>query len=233
MGAAGIAMATTTAQILGSRDPVAAAGLERRDDLMDELLATTAAPDWPGTVAAAADATLLGRYYERFADHTVHARSAYRVRRHRPISHRHHHAPRRVNRSQQALVRESPHRPILRALQARDAVKCVVGTERDVIRQLSCTVELSWPPSRACWWRARHRGTGFQVAAALDELALRVKIDPLVRLMMRFDTARIHYSLHVWTPEAMIQHRSETIDLADFTTVLAGHAHDIRTYQRQ
>lgn len=112
-------------------------------------------------------------------------------------------------------------------------MKCLVGTDRDVIRQLSCTVELSWPPSRACWWRTRHCGTGFQVAAALDELALRVKIDPLVRLMMRFNTARIHYSLQVWSPEAMIQHRDETIDLADFTTVLQGHAHDIRTYQSQ
>lgn len=75
MGAAAIAMATTAAQILGSRDPVAAADLERRDDLMDELhtelLAVILASDWPGTIAAAVDATLLGRYYERFADHTV------------------------------------------------------------------------------------------------------------------------------------------------------------------
>ncbi len=109
-------------------------------------------------------------------------------------------------------------------------MKCLV---RKAASQLSCTVDLSWPPSRACWWRTRHRGTGFQVAAALDELALRVRIDPLVRIMSRFDSARIHYSLQVWTSQAMIQHRSETVDLTDFTAVMRTHAHDIRTYQTQ
>ncbi|WP_216917960.1 hypothetical protein [Nocardia noduli] len=54
--------------------------------------------------------------------------------------------------------------------------------------------------------------------------------------MSRFDSARIHYSLQVWTPQTMIQHRSETIDLTDltdFAAVMQTHAHDIRTYQTQ
>ena len=28
-------------------------------------------PTWPGSIPAAVDATLLGRFYERFGDHTV------------------------------------------------------------------------------------------------------------------------------------------------------------------
>ncbi len=112
-------------------------------------------------------------------------------------------------------------------------MKCLVGLpgNRGVSRQLSCTVDLSWPPSRASWWRTRHRGTGVQVAAALDELAVRVGIDPLVRVMSRFNGARIRYSLHVWTPNAMIQHRTEIIDLVDITTILRAHAEDVRTYE--
>jgi phosphate transport system protein len=75
MGSAAIAMATSAAAVLGSRDPHDAAQLDGQDDIMDhlhrDLLAAILADDWTGGTAAAVDLTLLGRYYERFADHTV------------------------------------------------------------------------------------------------------------------------------------------------------------------
>ncbi|WP_039804307.1 phosphate signaling complex protein PhoU [Nocardia araoensis] len=75
MGAAAIAMATSAAAVLGSRDLDDAAQLDGRDDTMDhlhqQLLAAILADDWNGGTTAAVDLTLLGRYYERFADHAV------------------------------------------------------------------------------------------------------------------------------------------------------------------
>jgi phosphate transport system protein len=75
MGAAAIAMATSAAAILTSRDPDDAAQLDSQDDAMDHLhhtlLTTVLADDWAAGTAAAVDLTLLGRYYERFADHIV------------------------------------------------------------------------------------------------------------------------------------------------------------------
>lgn len=41
------------------------------DELHHRLLATLMDPAWTQGVASAVDATLLGRFYERFADHAV------------------------------------------------------------------------------------------------------------------------------------------------------------------
>ncbi|MEU4341888.1 phosphate signaling complex protein PhoU [Nocardia sp. NPDC023852] len=75
MGAAAIAMATTAAAVLKSRDPGDAAALDGQDDTMDRLhhavLTSILAEDWDAGTTAAVDLALLGRYYERFADHTV------------------------------------------------------------------------------------------------------------------------------------------------------------------
>ncbi|MFE9319941.1 phosphate signaling complex protein PhoU [Nocardia sp. NPDC052278] len=75
MGAAAVAMATSAAAVLGSGDPGDAAALDRQDDTMDrlhhDLLAAVLCDEWDGGTAAAVDLTLLGRYYERFADHAV------------------------------------------------------------------------------------------------------------------------------------------------------------------
>ncbi|WP_280241069.1 phosphate signaling complex protein PhoU [Nocardia abscessus] len=75
MGAAATDMATSAAEVLVSGDPHDAAQLDGQDDTMDhlhqQLLAAILADDWTGGTAAAVDLTLLGRYYERFADHAV------------------------------------------------------------------------------------------------------------------------------------------------------------------
>ena len=41
------------------------------DELHRRLFTVTQAPQWPHGVQAAVDVTLLGRFYERFCDHTV------------------------------------------------------------------------------------------------------------------------------------------------------------------
>jgi phosphate transport system protein len=75
MGAAAIAIATSAVAVLRSGDPHDAAQLDDQDDTMDrlhhDLLAAVLGDDWTGGMTAAVDLTLLGRYYERFADHAV------------------------------------------------------------------------------------------------------------------------------------------------------------------
>lgn len=61
--------------VIASRDLAEAASLERDDDAMDdlhrELFARLADPDFNHGTQTAVDLTLVGRYYERFADHAV------------------------------------------------------------------------------------------------------------------------------------------------------------------
>ncbi|MBF6302813.1 phosphate signaling complex protein PhoU [Nocardia amamiensis] len=75
MGAAAVAMAGGAAAVLESGDPGDAAQLDSADDAMDrlhqELLTRVLGEDWSHGTTAVVDLTLLGRYYERFADHTV------------------------------------------------------------------------------------------------------------------------------------------------------------------
>ncbi|MEE2851149.1 MAG: phosphate signaling complex protein PhoU [Actinomycetota bacterium] len=75
MGEAAEALALGARQVLMSQDPRGAAQIRHDDDAMDELhqqlLAVLMDPAWAQGVAAAVDATLLGRFYERFADHAV------------------------------------------------------------------------------------------------------------------------------------------------------------------
>lgn len=68
-------LAARAVAALADQDPVQAAQLEQVDDAMDELhrqvFAVMLSPQWPLGVEAAVDGALLGRYYERYADHAV------------------------------------------------------------------------------------------------------------------------------------------------------------------
>ena len=61
--------------VMEHRDAVRALELETDDDEMDklhsELIGTLLADNWPHGIETAIDMTLLGRFYERFADHAV------------------------------------------------------------------------------------------------------------------------------------------------------------------
>ena len=61
--------------IIATRDVAAARELERDDDVMDglhsHLYRSLLDGDWRGNVEEAVDVVLVGRYYERFADHAV------------------------------------------------------------------------------------------------------------------------------------------------------------------
>lgn len=64
-------------RVLSAPDATTAAELETDDDVMDalhrQLFTIMLGPDWPYGVEAAVDGALLGRFYERFADHAVNA----------------------------------------------------------------------------------------------------------------------------------------------------------------
>ncbi len=68
-------MVQTAGRALGERNAHDAAKLADSDEEMDELrksqFRVLMGKDWPYTVEAAVDVALLGRYYERIADHAV------------------------------------------------------------------------------------------------------------------------------------------------------------------
>ncbi len=75
MGRVAVQQAAATRGVLLTRDLAEAAALETGDEPMDELhkhlFSVMMDHDWPYGVAAAVDMTLLGRFYERYADHAV------------------------------------------------------------------------------------------------------------------------------------------------------------------
>jgi phosphate transport system protein len=68
---------TKAATVIAKRDVQAALELETDDDAMDRLhrglFRQLLSEEWEHGIEAAIDVTLLGRYYERFADHAVSA----------------------------------------------------------------------------------------------------------------------------------------------------------------
>jgi phosphate transport system protein len=75
MGRIAVKLGNSSREVLLSRDPRKAARIRREDDTMDDLhrhlFTVMMDREWKHGVAAAVDVTLLGRYYERFADHAV------------------------------------------------------------------------------------------------------------------------------------------------------------------
>ena len=64
-----------TGTVIATRDTEMALEVERDDDEIDklhrQLIGTLVDPKWPHGVETAINLTLLGRYYERYADHAV------------------------------------------------------------------------------------------------------------------------------------------------------------------
>jgi phosphate transport system protein len=75
MGLIAVKLGNGSQEVLLTRDPRRAARIRREDDAMDDLhrhlFTVMMDREWKHGVAAAVDVTLLGRYYERFADHAV------------------------------------------------------------------------------------------------------------------------------------------------------------------
>lgn len=71
------AIAGKISRVLSTPNVNRATELARDDDAMDDLhrqlLATVLAPTWAHGVESAVDMALLGRFYERYADHAVNA----------------------------------------------------------------------------------------------------------------------------------------------------------------
>jgi phosphate transport system protein len=75
MGKIATALARKAGDVIRSRDVETAATLEAGDDAMDDLhrhlFSVLMGPNWSHGVGPAVDITLLGRFYERYADHAV------------------------------------------------------------------------------------------------------------------------------------------------------------------
>lgn len=75
MGKVAIALGDSAKQVLVSRDPQQAAQLHEQDDAMDDLhrhlLGELIDREWKHSVPHGVETALLGRFYERFADHAV------------------------------------------------------------------------------------------------------------------------------------------------------------------
>ncbi|MBV9318581.1 MAG: phosphate signaling complex protein PhoU [Mycobacterium sp.] len=75
MGRVAVELGSNVQEVLLSRDPEKAARIREEDDAMDDLhrhlFTVLMDREWRHGVACAVDVTLLGRFYERFADHAV------------------------------------------------------------------------------------------------------------------------------------------------------------------
>jgi phosphate transport system protein len=75
MGRIAVDLGNSAREVLLSRDPDQARLIREEDDAMDDLhrhlFSVMMDREWKHGVAAAVDVTLLGRFYERFADHAV------------------------------------------------------------------------------------------------------------------------------------------------------------------
>ena len=75
MGVAAVAITEKTGVVIATRNTEMALEIERDDDVMDDLhrklIAVLTEPTWKHGIETAIDLTLLGRYYERYADHAV------------------------------------------------------------------------------------------------------------------------------------------------------------------
>jgi phosphate transport system protein len=75
MGEVAVKLARQVEQVIHSKDIEAAKTIESDDDQVDDihrhLFTVLMDREWPYGVASAVDVTLLGRFYERYADHAV------------------------------------------------------------------------------------------------------------------------------------------------------------------
>jgi phosphate transport system protein len=75
MGVTAVAITEKIGVVLATRNTQMALEVERDDDVMDDLhrklIAVLIEPTWKHGIETAIDLTLLGRYYERYADHAV------------------------------------------------------------------------------------------------------------------------------------------------------------------
>lgn len=75
MGRIAVSLGQAAREVIETRDPERAARIAVEDEAMDDLhrhlFTVLMDREWKNGVASAVDITLLGRFYERFADHAV------------------------------------------------------------------------------------------------------------------------------------------------------------------
>ncbi|WP_109529314.1 hypothetical protein [Nocardia aurea] len=94
--------------------------------------------------------------------------------------------------------------------------------------ELHYTVELRWCTEPQAWWKTRHLGSPIQIAAALDELVVRIHLDPAVVRACRSGAAQVCYRAVGWQNHEIVEKPTETIGLTDLSDVLHSHASALR-----
>ncbi|WP_157228860.1 hypothetical protein [Nocardia brevicatena] len=97
---------------------------------------------------------------------------------------------------------------------------------------LDCQVQITWPAGRHPWWSVCHTGTRAQVAAALDELAVRIDIDHWTHVLSVLDHPLVGYDLTLRRADTafVIDHAADTVPIDTMPAVLHTHATVIRTH---
>ncbi|MGW4369024.1 hypothetical protein ACWEKT_25590 [Nocardia takedensis] len=94
---------------------------------------------------------------------------------------------------------------------------------------LEARVSVWWLPGHALWWNTELLGTTAQLAAALEELAVRVTVDSLARQVLSTDSfSVIGYGLAFSRRTATLRHHGDTILLRVLPERLRSHAAEIR-----
>ncbi|MGN2642430.1 hypothetical protein ACTD5D_40910 [Nocardia takedensis] len=98
-------------------------------------------------------------------------------------------------------------------------------------RVLSCRVQLTWPGSNSAWWNPHLRGSGEQIAAAVEEMSTRVRLDPLAHTVLRADPhARVGYHLQLCAETILLTRHHPSLSLVEVPAYLRAHAADIRAH---
>lgn len=93
-------------------------------------------------------------------------------------------------------------------------------------------MQITWPAGRHPWWSVCHTGTRAQVAAALDELAVRIDIDHWTHVLSVLDHPLVGYDLTLRRADTafVIDHAADTVPIGSMPAVLHTHATVIRTH---
>ncbi len=94
--------------------------------------------------------------------------------------------------------------------------------------ELDYTVELRWSAETQAWWKTRHRGSPHQIAAALDELVIRIRLDPAVARASQSGTAQVRYRAVGWLNRKVVEQTIETVAIVQLPGVLRNHATALR-----
>ncbi|WP_157110357.1 hypothetical protein [Nocardia anaemiae] len=93
--------------------------------------------------------------------------------------------------------------------------------------QLQCLLEITWPAGGHRWWSLARTGPPEQIAAALEELATRIRIDHITRILGCIDRP-VGYTLELRWPDGTTTIVTDAQRADEIPAVLRAHTLLIR-----